>query len=96
MEGPTSATDLDNFIEVLNSSIPDYDAESKHANPLMQFPGNMSKVRAYLFALMASDSNTNVIHDATFVVACNRYALENPVPSVITKCALYGNSKDIM
>ena len=96
MEGPSSATDLDNFIDVLNSSIPDYDAESKHANPLMQFPGQLSRIRAYLYALMASDSNTSVIHDATFVVACNRYALENPVPSVITKCALYGNNKDVM
>ena len=34
--------------------------------------------------------------DEQFMAGCFRFAVENPMPTVSVRCALYGNSKDIM
>ena len=34
--------------------------------------------------------------DEQFMAGCFRFAVENPMPSVSVRCALYGNSKDVM
>lgn len=30
------------------------------------------------------------------MAGCFRFAVENPMPSVSVRCALYGNSRDVM
>ena len=37
-----------------------------------------------------------MMSDASFLAGCWRYAIENPVPTISTRCALYGNARDIM
>lgn len=34
--------------------------------------------------------------DEQVLAGCWRFAIENPVPTISTRCALYGNSRDIM
>lgn len=36
------------------------------------------------------------MQDIHFLAGCSRFALENPVPTVATRCALYGNPRDIL
>lgn len=94
MENTKAACELDNFTEIVDATIPE--AEAGLENPMMKFVGPMSMVRGYIYAAIASDDNSNVIQDTCFLAGCNRFALENPVPTVSTRCGLYGNSRDVM
>lgn len=70
--------------------------DSEVANPLISYPGKMSQIRAYIYACTSGDKNTNVFSDDEFLAGCNRYSIENPVPSVVVRCALYGNTREIV
>jgi hypothetical protein len=62
----------------------------------MLYPTRISTIRAYIYSCMAGEDNTNVFTDDIFLAGCNRFSIENPVPSVSIRCGLYGNSKDVM
>lgn len=97
MEAPTAKIDLDDFIDIVNQSVPiEQESDIAMENPLLSFPSHISKVRAFVFACTATEENNDEIQDYTFLSSCNRYALESPVPSISTRCALYGNSREIM
>jgi hypothetical protein len=49
-----------------------------------------------VYSCTAAEDNTNIINDDAFLAGCNRYAIENPVPSISMRCGLYGNSRDVM
>ena len=70
--------------------------DSEVANPLISYPGKMSQIRAYIYACTSGDKNTNVFSDDEFLAGCNRFSIENPVPSVVVRCALYGNTREIV
>lgn len=79
--------ELDQFLEVIHTSInPDEEENMKISMPLMSFAGDCSKIRAYIYATIASPQNTNQILEPYFVAACNRFAVDGPTPSVATKC----------
>ena len=90
--------ELDNYLEILSGGM---HAEPPKAskyddNPYLKWPSKMSQVRAYLFAVMASDKNNNEVTGKAFISSCARFALESPTPTVAWKLALYGNNKSIM
>lgn len=53
-------------------------------------------MRAYLFACSVSNENKNFFGETTFIASCSRFAIDNPIPSVSLRCALYGNSREVM
>ena len=65
-------------------------------NPLVSIPSKISIVRAYVYSCTAGEDNTNRFNDDQFLAGCNRFAIENPVPSISTRCGLYGNTRDII
>ena len=55
----------------------------------------MARVRAYIFSCLAGEKN-NMLLDATdLLMGCTRFAIDNPVPSVVTRCGWYGNTRDV-
>ena len=94
MESTKAECELENLTEIIDATMPE--TEVSLDNPLMKYTGQMAMVRGYIYAAIASEDNTNVIQDSAFIVECNRYALDNPVPIVSTRCGLYGNSRDVM
>ena len=53
-------------------------------------------MRAYIFAVAASQMNDTVVSSSIFLSACGRFALESPTPTLTHKLALYGNPHDVM
>ena len=95
-ESEKAECELNDLVEILNNTNDTIQDEDMVDNPLVKFTGPMSQVRGYIFAAIASEDNTNVIQDSAFIAGCNRFALDNPVPSVSSRCSLYGNSRDVM
>lgn len=65
-------------------------------DPLIQYPGEISKIRAFIFALTAGEKNDTAFNATNFCAGVSRYGVENPVPCVSMRCQLYGNPKFIM
>ena len=65
-------------------------------DPLIQYPGELAKIRAFVFALTAGERNTSAFNAANFCAGLTRYGVESPVPCVSMRCQLYGNPKYIM
>lgn len=95
LESNVGPLDLDAYEDVIAQGLPP-DDDNHAEDPLMQFPGKISRVRAFIFSCVSSDSNTHTLTDDQFLAGCWRFAVENPVASVSTRCALYGNSRDVM
>ena len=51
-------------------------------DPLIQFPGEISMIRAYIFAMASGETNRNEFNVDNFVGSLARYGIENPVPCV--------------
>lgn len=65
-------------------------------NPFLKWPGKISQIRAYVFAVAASEKNTSEISMMHFIASCTRFALEAPTPTLTHRLALYGNSREVM
>ena len=63
----------------LESEDPDDD---EMIDPLIQFPGDISMIRAYIFAIASGETNRNEFNVDNFVGSLARYGIENPVPCV--------------
>jgi hypothetical protein len=97
LDGTLANVDLDQFQEVYTEAMAKSDEGGANpAGPLMQYPTDISCVRAFVFACLAGPENTDYISDTHYLAGCSRYALDSPVPSVATRCALYGNTREIM
>lgn len=97
LEGTIANVDLDQFQEIVQEAMEKTEEQGQHpAGPLMQYPKEISSVRAYVFACLAGTENTDYMSDTHAVAGCSRYAIDSPVPSVSSRCALYGNPRDIM
>ena len=64
--------------------------------PLMQFPKDISTVRAYVFSCLSGEKNSDFMNESQYMAGATRFSLDNPVPAVSSRCALYGNQRDIM
>ena len=72
-------------------------SNSKDAHdPLIQFPGEISRIRAFVFALTAGENNDTAFNAENFCSGLARYGVESPTPCVSMRCQLYGNTKTIM
>ena len=96
MESNIGACDLDQYVSVINQALPPNNDGPALDNPLLLYTSKISQVRAYIFSCTCGDANTNVFTDDQFLSGCNRFSIENPVPSVSVRCGLYGNTRDIM
>lgn len=63
---------------------------------LITYPTRVSNIRAYIFSCLSGDENTNVFTDNQFLAGCSRFSVENPVPTVATRCYWYGNTTDMV
>ena len=95
METNVAALDLDQFVDIVQTGILAPAGETEVAHPMMAYPGKMAQIRAFVYACTSGATNTNVFSDDEFLAGCARFSLENPVPSVSLRCALYGNSREI-
>jgi hypothetical protein len=96
IESNCGPCDFEAFEEIIASGLPPTTDSLQLEQPMMLYPTKISQIRAYIYACTCGDENTNVFSDDQFLAGCNRFAIENPVPSVSLRCGLYGNSKDIM
>lgn len=67
-----------------------------YSDPLVSYPGHITSVRAYAFALTAGRENKNKFNCEHFVAALSRFGVEVPAPNVSQRCQNYGNTQTIM
>ena len=67
---------------------------AKYSSPLLMYANEMSQYRAMVYALMCG-SNGNDVTDIEMQAGCNRFGLDNPVPTVTKRLAWYGNEESI-
>lgn len=68
--------------------------KNKVQQPAVSFAGNVSYYRAMIYAFMCG-TNSEDVNDFEFMAGCNRFAIDNPLPTVTKRIAYYGNSEDI-
>lgn len=96
MEGYTAPCNLEDFKEMIkNSEMGGHDDDS-HVDPLINFAGPMSEIRAFIFCVTSGQSNTSSFSNEQFVAGLARYGVENPTPCVSKRFGMYGNSEDMM
>lgn len=61
---------------------------------LLQFPGTAAMARALLYSQMCG-RNADEINETEFMAGCNRFALDNPTPTVTARVAFFGNEETI-
>lgn len=59
----------------------------------VKFPGLVTIRRAFLYSLTCKDNN-DCVNLVEFLAGCNRFALDNPAPSIHKRINLYGNEDD--
>ena len=60
----------------------------------MDKAGQLTNARAMLFAYM-SGHNNQVMNEVQFTNGCRRFGVDNPMPTVKKRIALYGNSQTV-
>jgi hypothetical protein len=43
-----------------------------------------------------SGANNNKVSEIEFLAGCSRYGIDNPVPTIKRRLALYGNTDDVV
>lgn len=95
--GKNAGLEVDGFLEIVGGTLPsDANKQVSLENPFLRWPGRISQVRAYIYAIAATEKNDTFIPLPIFQAACARFALESPTPTLTLKLALYGNSYDVM
>ena len=61
---------------------------------LMSYPGTFTMARALLYSQMCGNNSENV-HEQEFIAGCNRFALDNPAPTITSRIAFFGNEEPI-
>lgn len=83
-------------MEMITTSMPPTDETQALEHPLISYPGQISYVRAYIYACTAGSQNDQTFSDDCYIAGASRFGLESPVASVSTRCGFYGNSRDVM
>lgn len=74
--------------------IKDVTKKNKVQQPAVSFSGTIAFHRAMVYAFMCG-TNGDDVNDFEFLAGCNRYAVDNPLPTVTKRIAYYGNHDDI-
>lgn len=69
--------------------------QAKTLSPVIQFSGQISLLRAMAYAFMCG-TNDGHANDFEFLAGCNRYAVDNPTPTIMKRIAFHGNSEDVV
>jgi len=92
-----SKCSFDNFKKMIeNIQMGTLDQANMYFDPLIDFPGEISIVRAYIFCLTSGEANNDAFSPENFISGLSRFGIENPVPCVSQRLSLYGNSRTIM
>ena len=62
----------------------------------MSYPGQITQIRAYAFALTAGKGNDGKFNAENFVTGLSRFGVEVPAPNISERCQMYGNSRGII
>jgi hypothetical protein len=68
--------------------------QAKTLSPLIQFTGQISLLRSMVYAYLCGNNDGHA-NDFEFLAGCNRFAVDNPTPTVTKRIAFYGNTEDI-
>ena len=97
MEATSGNVDFGVYENIINGSLAWYkDGSQSMENPLLCYPSKISMLRSYVYSCISGRDNTNFMTDQDFLAGCTRFAIESPIPTVSTRCSLYGNSRDVM
>lgn len=58
------------------------------------YPGQISCLRALIYGFMCG-SNDEKVNEVEFGSGCNRFAMDNPTPTITKRLSLYGNTEDV-
>lgn len=61
---------------------------------MLSFGGSVCQTRAFIYALMCG-SNKFECSEIEFLAGCNRFGLDNPVPTITRRLATYGNEEPV-
>ncbi len=56
-------------------------------------PKNISQMRALLY-MYCSGPNQSTVNPEQFIAGINRFALDNPIPTITSRLAWYGNEEN--
>jgi len=71
----------------------DYRAKGA-GNQFLDWANQTTLTRAYLYAMMCADIKGE-INETSFSAGCNRFGLDNPVPTITKRLAHYGNNYEV-
>ena len=58
------------------------------------FTGQISCYRALIYAYMCG-ANSSYVDELEFGTGCNRFGVDNPIPTITKRLSLYGNTEDV-
>ena len=96
MESTQGILDFAKYQEVIKIALPAGDGSQGLENPFIKYPEKISQVRGFIYACTIGGKNTDNFSDDDFLASITRFAIDSPVPSISSRCALYGNPSDII
>lgn len=57
---------------------------------MVTFPTSIATLRALVYSFMCG-TNAADVNEFEFLAGCNRFALDNPLPTITKRVAFYGN-----
>ena len=66
----------------------------KSPTHMLSWAGHMCLVRALMYAMLCG-KNGNEVTEAEFLAGCNRFGIDNPMPTQTKRLYLYGNTEDM-
>jgi len=61
---------------------------------VVTFPSHIATLRALVYAYMCG-TNQPDLNEFEFLAGCNRFAIDNPTPTITKRMAFYGNIEEI-
>ena len=87
---------LETIKEIIKTAENDEKFTSGLGKPLLlSDAGNVTKARAYIFALQAGHRNSDYFSASALVAGLSRFGVESPYPVISTRCGLYGNVRSV-
>jgi hypothetical protein len=61
---------------------------------VVTFPNHVATLRALIYAYMCGTNQAD-LNEFEFLAGCNRFALDNPTPTITRRMAFYGNVEEV-
>jgi hypothetical protein len=81
-------------VDLANTIVDLSNEHHKLTSKFLKFAGPVTVSRALLYAFMTG-ANSHQINEVQFAAGINRFGVENPMPTVKRRIALYGNSEEV-